>query len=528
MRRARDRNEAIPMPPPPPDPSPQEAAQGPVADWLARPETHGGAPVETVVTHISRVYLAGDRALKLKRAVRTNYLDFGSVAARERFCRREIEVNAAAGALYRGVRPVLRAGDGFRLGALGETCAEAVDWVVEMARFDRGHELDRLLGAGAFDLRLADRVADAVAAMHEAAPRAAAWTEPGPRIDQIAAAVADGAPALAGAAQGWAAAARAEAGRIRRLLAARGRAGRVRRCHGDLHLGNVVAIDGAPTPFDAIEFAEDIARIDVAYDLAFLLADLAARGRPDLGGAILSRWCEATDDHAALGALPLFLSMRHAVLALVAAARAKPDIAAARLAGACAALAAPRRPALLAVGGLSGAGKTTLARALAPALGGPLGAVLLRSDSARKRLLGLAPETPAPPSAYGPQMSAAVHARLFRQAGRALRAGAAAALDATFLDPAVRAAAQALARRHGVAFHGLWLSLPVETAAARAGARRGDASDATPAVARAQAASRDASPAPEGWVRIDASGGPEATEAAARAALGGALSPAGG
>jgi predicted kinase len=125
-------------------------------------------------------------------------------------------------------------------------------------------------------------------------------------------------------------------------------------------------------------------------------------------------------------------------------------------------------------------------------------------------------------------LSAAVHARLFRQAGRCLRAGAAAALDATFLDPAIRAGAQALARRHGAAFHGLWLSLPVEAAAARVGARRGDASDATPAIARAQAASRDVTRAPEGWLRVDASGPPEATEAAARAALGDALSPAAG
>lgn len=516
------------MPPSSPQPSPEEAAQRPVADWLSRPEAHGGASVETVVTHISRVYLAGDRALKLKRAVRANYLDFTTSRARERFCRRELAVNAAAGALYRGVRPVLRDGDGFRLGEIGAAAPDAVDWVVEMARFDRRFELDRLLDAGAFDLRLADRVADAVAAMHAAAPRVHDPAYPGTRIDQIAGAVADGAPALAGAAEAWAAAARAEAGRIRRLLAARGRAGRVRRCHGDLHLGNVVLIDGVPTPFDAIEFAEDIARIDVAYDLAFLLADLAARRRPDLAGALLSRWCEATDDHAALGAIPLFLSMRHAVLALVAAARGRPETAADRLADARAALAPPRRAALLAVGGVSGSGKTTLARALAPELGGPLGAVLLRSDSARKRLLGLAPESPAPPSAYAPQVSAAVHARLLRQAGRSLRSGAAAALDATFLDPAVRAAAEALARRHDAAFHGLWLTLPVEAAAARAGARRGDASDATPDITRAQAAGRDVTRAPEGWTRIDASGGPEATEAAARAALGAALSRAGG
>ncbi len=502
-----------------------EAAQKAVVAWLGDAAAQG-APVERVDTHISRVFLTGGRALKLKRALRTNYLDFRSPADRARFCRREIAVNAAAGGLYRGVRPVLRDGAGFRLGAIGEDAPDAADWVVEMARFDRSDEFDRLLADGRLDAGLAERLADAVAAMHAQAPRAAVPPDPAPRIDQIGAAVAEGAPGLAGAAQAWRAAALEAALRLRRPLAARVRAGRVRRCHGDLHLRNIVLLEGVPVPFDAIEFDEGIATVDTAYDLAFLLADLGARGRPDLARTVLSRWCEAADDHAALAVLPLFLSMRLAVLALVAAARGDRAEAAARLDGAAARLAAPPAPRLVAVGGLSGTGKTTLARALAPALAPDPGAVVLRSDSARKRLLGLAPETRAPPRAYGPETGAAVERRLLRQAGRSLRAGWAAVLDATFLDTAFAAAAARLAGRLGAPFHGLWLAAPVETAAARAAARRGDASDADAAVARAQAAGRDPASAPPGWTVIDAGGSPAGAEAAARAALGPALSPA--
>jgi aminoglycoside phosphotransferase family enzyme/predicted kinase len=500
-------------------PGDAEADQAALVAWLGDPRAHGGAAVERVDTHISRVFLAGGRALKLKRAVRTNYLDFTTAAARERFCRREIEVNAVAGALYRGVRPVLRRGDGFALGALGDRPPDAVDWLVEMTRFDRADEFDRLLEAGRLDRRTADALADAVAAMHARAPRASAPADPGPRIDQIAGAVSDGAPDLRPAASAWVDAARAEARRVARPLAARARAGRVRRCHGDLHLGNVVLLGGVPTPFDAIEFDEAIAEIDVAYDLAFLLADLAARGRRDLAGAVLSRWADAADDHAALDVMALFLSMRFAVLALVSAARGRPDRAAARLSDATATLSAPRAPRLVAVGGLSGSGKTTLARALAPDLGPPLGAVSLRSDAARKRLLGLPPETPAPPAAYAPEMGPRVWRRLARQARRVLRAGWPAVLDATFLDPAWRAGAEGLAARAGAPFAGLWLAAPVERAAARAQARRGDASDADAAVVLAQAAGRDAGP-PPGWTAVPAAGTPAETEAAARAALG--------
>ncbi|WP_297974227.1 AAA family ATPase [uncultured Amaricoccus sp.] len=478
--------------------------------FLADPATHGGAPVETVTTHISRLFLAGDRAWKMKRALGTNYLDFTTLALREASCRRELEVNRAAGPLYLGVVPVVRRAGRLPLGGAGEP----VEWLVEMRRFDRARELDRLCEAGTLTLPVVERLADAIAALHRAAPETPAHGDP----DDVRARIAQIAGALDAAGAGaadWAAAARAACEANVPLIARRHRLGRVRRCHGDLHLGNVVLIGEDPVPFDAIEFNEAIASIDVLYDLAFALADLATRGRPDLASALLSRYLGATRDFAGLPLLPLFLSMRGAVRAMTAASRGDAAAAGRHLAFARAALAPAPPPRLLAVGGMSGTGKSTLARALAPRLA-PL-ALVLRSDVTRKRLAGVAPETPLPPSGYTAAMDRKVLIRLAWDARIALRAGATVVLDATFLGPDWRACAAALAAAEGVPFTGLWLEISPAEAAARVGRRSADASDATPEVVARQTA-RAATPA--GWRPVDAGQPPAAVLAAAEAALG--------
>ncbi len=494
-----------------------EAAQAEIVAFLADPAAHGGAAVEQVETHISRIFLAGARALKLKRAIRTNYLDFSTPALREAACRREIAVNAAAGALYRGVVPVTREAGG-ALALDGE--GPALDWVVEMRRFDRSAEFDRLLEAGRLDAALIEKLADAVADAHAAAPDARAHGGAQAtlaRIDQIADAALAAPDAPRAEVGAWRDAARAAAAAQARLLDVRALRGCVRRCHGDLHLRNIVLIEGRPTPFDAIEFSEEIASVDVLYDLALALVDLAMRGRVDLANVALGRWLSASRDHSGLALGPLYLSMRAAVRGMVAAASGSAGAAQDEFAYARRALRAPPAPRLITIGGVSGTGKTTLARALAPHLGGPLGAVAIRSDVARKRLLGAPPEARLPRSAYSAEVSARVAARMLAEARRSLRAGWSVALDATFLDPRDRAAAQGVAARMGARFDGLWLRMPIAAAAERVRARLGDASDADAALVFAQA---DRAAAPEGWRALDASGAPEAVAQAARAALG--------
>ena len=280
-----------------------EAGQREVIAFLSEPATHGGAAVERVDTHISRIFLAGDRAWKLKRALRTNYLDFSTLDRREQSCRRELEVNRAAGGIYIGVTPVVRRDGRLRLGGPGAP----IEWLVEMRRFDRSRELDRLCESGTLTLPIIERLADEVAALHRAAPETPGFGDAEDlraRIDQIAGALAEaaGGSDLAAGAETWRSAAQAARQAQADLIERRARLGRVRRCHGDLHLGNVVMLGDRPTPFDAIEFNEAIASIDVLYDLALTLSDLIMRGRADLANGLLNRYLGATRDYGGLAA----------------------------------------------------------------------------------------------------------------------------------------------------------------------------------------------------------------------------------
>ena len=291
------------------------------------------------------------------------------------------------------------------------------------------------------------------------------------------------------------AATRAAFARVRPLLEARERAGLVRRCHGDLHLGNIVLLDGEPTLFDAIEFDPRIATGDVFYDLAFLLMDLIerdlARRRPiscstaisarRAGSTISTRWprCRCSCRCAPRSA------PRSPPRAPSSATSAREAEQSARDYFALAqTLLAPPPPQLVAVGGLSGTGKSLLARALAPDLAPAPGAVVLRSDVERKALFGVAETERLPQQAYERKVTARVYAALDDKARRVLAAGHSAIADAVFADADERAA---IARAAGAAaFHGLFLTADLATRLARVGARARDASDADAAVARAQ------------------------------------------
>ena len=168
-------------------------------------------------------------------------------------------------------------------------------------------------------------------------------------------------------------------------------------------------------------------------------------------------------------------------------------------------------PGRAAVGGVSGTGKSPFAGLIAPGLGASPGAVILRTDEVRKRLMGVPPDSRLPATAYGPGFYEQVYDTLFSEAGQALAAGRAVVLDATFISPELRARAEALARRTGVPFAGVWLEAPAEILAARIGARHGDASDATVETLQMQI---DREVGDIAWTRVDASGpAAEAAEA---------------
>ena len=281
------------------------------------------------------------------------------------------------------------------------------------------------------------------------------------------------------------------------LLTERGRRGLIRRIHGDLHLGNIVLIDGRPVLFDAIEFSDIIASGDVLYDLAFLLMDLLERGLTRPASIVFNRYLAETrraDDLDALAALPFFLSMRAAIRAKVTAARmelappAERRRSRARRAAAALALGAiaPPAPRLVAVGGLSGTGKTVLARAVAPRLKPMPGAVIVRSDIERKVLFGIAETEKLPADAYEEEVTARVYATLTEKARRILAAGHSAIVDAVFADPRERAGLEAMAKSANIPLRGLFLTADLDTRIARVGSRARDASDADASVAQAQ------------------------------------------
>jgi predicted kinase len=277
--------------------------------------------------------------------------------------------------------------------------------------------------------------------------------------------------------------------------------------------------------FDAIEFSEEIASIDVLYDLAFLLMDLGHRGHRELANLVFNRYLDLTEEDDGLAAIPLFQALRAVIRAHVtatAATRAKPGDretalreARSYLDHAERALAAHRER-LIAIGGFSGSGKSSLAARLAPELGLLPGARVLRSDVLRKRRFGLEPEMPLPPEGYTEPITALVYRDLCTRAATALRAGYSAIIDAVALRPEERQAFAAVASECRVPFTGLWLDAPPEAMRARIAARRDDASDATGDILDRQLS---LDPGPLDWAPIDAGGNPDATLAAVRKAL---------
>ncbi len=487
-------------------------------------------PVRRIDTHAAAVFLVGERAFKVKKAVKFPFLDFSTLERRKQACLSEMEVNRAfAPDIYLGMAAITRQPDG-HLAVDGD--GEVIEWAVKMRRFDENRTLDRLADTVGIGSDLADALARAVAAAHQKAPRAdaatwiaALWSY----LDQNKAEFKES-PDLfpSDAVEDLDRASCAMLARLISLLERRGNGGLVRRGHGDLHLGNIALIDGRPVPFDAIEFDPIIASGDVLYDLSFLLMDLIQRRLLAAANIVLNRYLWETqraDDLGALSALPFFISLRAAIRAKVTAARRESGHAGARagieeMARAYFRLAraslSPPAPKLIAIGGLSGTGKSALARALAADVPPAPGAVILRSDIERKALFGVAETERLPQDAYTPEANAKVYAALQDKAARVLEAGYSVIVDAVFARASERRDIAELAAKRGFSFIGLFLVAPLATRIKRVGARVNDASDANASVAREQ---ETYDLGELDWPIVDAAGALDDTLARARAAL---------
>lgn len=454
--------------------------------------------VERIDTHLNHVFLAGKRAYKIKRDRKLPFADFSTLNKRRSACEAEVRINRDLGSpFYLGVLGVIRRGDRYVL----EATDEALEWVVVMTRFDSHQRFDRLLESDGINLEMLQATARMISAMHARAPvirnlgHAADYLQivNGLRRTEQEGASELGLSACIPIYDQLAATVR----KLDPLIEHRRAQGRVRRVHGDLHLANLCMFEGKPTPFDALEFDQRLATTDVLYDLAFLLMDLVHASRKREANAVMnSYWDEARESEESLRLLPFFMALRAAVRMAVAVNDGRLEQAASYRELALHLL-QNSVPKTIAIGGLSGTGKSSLAREVAAMLPGSAGARILRTDVIRKQVLSLAPETPAAASAYTRDQRMLIYERMLSQAREATAAGASIVLDATFQDEEARKLMDTgLART--VRF---WLEAPLEIRLARIGARAADASDADARVAITQ--EHGAAP-PSDWVRLDA------------------------
>ena len=462
----------------------------------------GGAHRARIDTHISTVVLAGDRAYKIKKPLNLGFLDFVSLASRKAACDEELRLNRRlAPQVYERVCAVT--------GSIAEPRMDGdgapIDWAVCMRRFDPDAVLSnpRLTIDGV----LIDRLADAVATFHTAAPPCppgeiygdpdTVWWPMHNNFGQLEEGGGDTAQRVMRIEDWTADAAR----RVRDLLLQRKRDGYVRECHGDLHLGNVALIDGRPVVFDAIEFNPAFRWIDTINDVAFLTMDLHHRGRSDLAYRFIDRYLALTGDYAALRLLRFYEVYRALVRAKIAAIRLH-QLGAADGRDSVQAevdsyvylaerLAAPMRGAIVITCGVSGSGKSHHSAHLP----GPLAAVRVRADVERKRLLGVdADRDVTAQGGYTAAMTARTYDRLAELARTIAGSGLVAVVDATFVDRTQRVRFRALADELGVPFLILDFEAPADMLRERIVRRRskaGNVSDADIAVLERQLIARD-------------------------------------
>ncbi|MEN8722334.1 MAG: AAA family ATPase [Alphaproteobacteria bacterium] len=468
-------------------------------------EQHG--QVTRIDTHASVIFLAGDRAYKVKRAVRYPFLDYATLGKREIACKREFEINKAMSpVLYVGCAALIKRQNGGVTLVPDTPPADipACEWAVVMHRFGDDQLLSTMAEQDFLSRTLVEETSRLVATTHAAAQPVAANERHGGGCRRFNEMVSETITALTRQHDPDTI---MQLTRIATIMAAQitGFAPRlddrladnlVRHCHGDLHLANICLFNNKPTLFDAVEFNPTISTIDCLYDTSFLWMDLIARGHADLANNAMNTYLPYFDRYEDSGLIGLYMAARALIRARVAYTRAMiidgsdAKQAARRdarhylnLAEQCLAQA---QPSLIVVGGLSGSGKTTLARNIAPHIGGVAGAIHIRSDVVRKRLHNIDPLTPLPPSAYTKESSVTVYQAMIEQARAALKAGMPVIMDAVYAHDDERQAVARLAVECGVPFSGLWLSAPLQMRVNRVAERNNDASDADVNIVRKQ------------------------------------------
>jgi aminoglycoside phosphotransferase family enzyme/predicted kinase len=479
---------------------------------LQHPECypHPVDEVRVIETHMSWVLLTGTYAYKIKKPVNLGFADFSTLGLRGHYCQEELRLNRRfTPDLYLDVVEIRGTPDAPRVGGDGPL----LDYAVKMRQFHQDALAGNRLGREQLGAAEIDALAEGIAKFHAAAPVAKASGRLGSsstigeqalqNFDQMLLLV-KSAPddRLLRAERHWT---DHEFELRRGALAARRRQGFVRECHGDLHLANIVVLDGRPVPFDCLEFNEELRWIDVMSEVAFLFMDLAHRGRGDLAWRFLNQYLAATGDYAGLEVFRFYAVYRALVRAKIRLIESsqRQQLVPARQRGKGAfreylalaeKLSQPPAPALIIAHGLSGSGKTTATQSLIE----QCGAIRLRSDIERKRLHGLAALSSSgsgiATGIYTRDANAATYRRLGELARLILGAGYSVVVDAAFLRRTEREAFRLLAEAAGVLFAILDFRAPLGVLRARVAernARADDASEAGLAVLERQIATRE-------------------------------------
>lgn len=472
--------------------------------------SHPVQSIRILETHISSVVLTGTFAYKIKKPVDLGFLDFTTLEKRRLFCDEELRLNSRlAPELYLDVVPICGTPEAPRVGGGGEV----IEYAVRMHEFSQEALADRVLARGELTSRHMDALAALVAGFHlrtqcsvendgYGAPEAI-WASVAQNFAQIRALSIQAAHLqLLDEVEAWS---RREHERLHEFFVRRKREGGVRECHGDLHLGNIVFLDGEPRVFDCIEFNPDLRWIDVMNEVAFLVMDLQAASRQDFAGRFLNAYLESTGDYGGLSVLRYYLVYRAMVRAKINLLRARqlePGTEESyslekqfrrylALAQSCA---RPPRPFVLIAHGFSGSGKTTLSQPLLELIG----AIRIRSDIERKRMHGISlTDRPRPGVAsglYSANVTDSTYQRLLDLTRAILDSGYGVIVDATFLKRRYRDMFCAFATRAGVPFSIVDFTLRDEILRERIAARlqQGqDASDADLAVLEHQLATHE-------------------------------------
>jgi len=473
------------------------ASLPPLIEQMLQPEFYPHdvqPPIRLMQTHVSYVLLTGDFAYKVKKSVDFGFLNYSTLEKRQHFCEEELRLNQrAAAALYLEVLPIAQQGDRFVLGADDSV----VEYVVKMRQFPQSALLSHQFEQGELTEALLRQLAAAIAEFHLKA-KTNDYIRAFGTVENVRQSIDENYEQTVGFIGGPQTQQQFDETKAftdeffatrQDLLQQRMAQDKIRACHGDLHLNNICYWQDELLLFDCIEFNEPFRFVDVMFDIAYIIMDLTVQGRRDLAAIFLSHYVECTGDWEGLQVLPLYVSRQSYVRAKVTSfllgdpsidEGTKQDAAAKAAKYYTLAWEAmqPQPGRLLVMSGLSGSGKSTVARELSR----QLGAIYLRSDAVRKHLA----EVPLPQrgddSLYTPEMSQKTYERLAELGGLLASQGYTAILDAKFDRVATRQLAIAQAQTHDLPLTLVHCQAPSEVLEQRVRERQGDIADATVAV----------------------------------------------